>query len=490
MKPFRILFIVMILCLIVMISCSDNDKNPTEPTTVTGIQVVPNNANMPMGTQNRQFRADVKGTGNPPQEVDWSLEDKLAESTMISPTGRLTIAFGEIAPGDTIKTLTVIATSKQYPNIVGSATINVTKPVVTGMRIDPLRTPVNRGTSKQFEVEVTGRNSPPQTVTWKLSGHTNTTATKIDTLGVLSVANDEPVGGTLTITATSTYDALKIATATVTVTVPTVDSLSVTPKTVTVPRGTTQLLTATVFGTNDPPQKVIWSVFGQTNSQTAIDSLGVLKISIVEPAETILTVTATSFYESSKTKTAEVTVTAIGSVGLSGGYIFYDKGDNAGGWRYLEVAPVSSERSTTWGLQGVECPETDTGIGSGKANTEVIIAKLNANGETAIATQLSQALNSGGWFLPSKDELQEMFEKLQDGNIAGFIPNGDWTSGIYWSSSVYYGTSTDTSADKEWYSKNSTWSARFLDADPYIYQTYGGSRTEQRRIRAIRQVAE
>ncbi|GHU33390.1 hypothetical protein FACS1894172_11810 [Spirochaetia bacterium] len=41
-------------------------------------------------------------------------------------------------------------------------------------------------------------------------------------------------------------------------------------------------------------------------------------------------------------------VYVIGDTGPAGGLIFYDKGDYSDGWRYLEVAPVTTETTAQW----------------------------------------------------------------------------------------------------------------------------------------------
>jgi hypothetical protein len=138
----------------------------------------------------------------------------------------------------------------------------------------------------------------------------------------------------------------------------------------------------------------------------------------------------------------------------AGGFVFYDKGFYSDGWRYLEAAPASSEFNADWGawsgdpitwtnMQSYDVPGTSTGIGTGKRNTELIIAKLNELGQTARAAQLCVALNINGfsgWFLPSRDELNLMYENLhlQGQGDFGQGTNPDWwMNWWYWSSSQY-----------------------------------------------------
>jgi hypothetical protein len=125
------------------------------------------------------------------------------------------------------------------------------------------------------------------------------------------------------------------------------------------------------------------------------------------------------------------TMYRIGFRGPAGGFIFYDKGKYKDGWRYLEAAP-NDLGYAAWGAAGKDIPGTETGVGTGKQNTQIIIEKLTAWGETGKAAQLCASLNINGfndWFLPSKNELALMYSNLQERGVGGF--SGRW----YWSSS-------------------------------------------------------
>jgi hypothetical protein len=148
---------------------------------------------------------------------------------------------------------------------------------------------------------------------------------------------------------------------------------------------------------------------------------------------------------------------AIGDTGPGGGLVFYDKGEYSDGWRYMECAPVSTEKGARWGLSDkvvnndadvklaledeLEFGGTATDIGTGASNTKAIVAILSTHGKSNRAAQICDALSYGGkddWFLPSKDELYEIYMNLAAKGLGDF-PNhgavnnsdGDW----YWSSS-------------------------------------------------------
>jgi len=84
-----------------------------------------------------------------------------------------------------------------------------------------------------------------------------------------------------------------IAAVTVTAPAATVDSVTVSPETASVQTGGQQQFTATVSGTNNPPQDVTWAITGNNSNSTSISQSGLLTIAADETAGSI-TVTATS----------------------------------------------------------------------------------------------------------------------------------------------------------------------------------------------------
>jgi len=131
----------------------------------------------------------------------------------------------------------------------------------------------------------------------------------------------------------------------------------------------------------------------------------------------------------------------IGDKGPAGGLIFYDKGNNSGGWRYLEAAPAELEFIANWGRGNMadNVSGTNIGVGQGKENTQVIATHMRRNGESGSAAQSCQQFNHGGyddWFLPSQAELNMMFINLKKKKLGGFA------DGWYWSSSQSGGYSS------------------------------------------------
>ena len=192
----------------------------------------------------------------------------------------------------------------------------------------------------------------------------------------------------------------------------------------------------------------------------------------------------------------------IGDVGPAGGYIFYDcDADNKSGnydglistecgWRYLEAAPTDLDGSTVettyrFGYYRTSSSGsnltigTGTAIGTGKANTDVLVKAMGettyprergADKETYAAKACSDySITVDGtvyddWFLPSKDELNLMYENLYKKGLGSFASN------YYWSSSE----------DSSYYA----WRQSFGNGSQYDYNR--GSNYSVRPVRAFK----
>jgi hypothetical protein len=173
-----------------------------------------------------------------------------------------------------------------------------------------------------------------------------------------------------------------------------------------------------------------------------------------------------------------VPVYKVGDTGPAGGLIFYDKGNDSGGWRYLEAAPEDLGRKLYATEEGVGIEARRT-VGTGKANTQAIMVQANnRGGGFGWAAQACDALETNGfddWFLPSRDELHYMYGNLHMRNLGGFSP--EW----YWSSTY----ETDS------YGAHSWWGENFSDGGQAYHtgnrDTHYSNHPQQFRIRAIRQ---
>ena len=125
----------------------------------------------------------------------------------------------------------------------------------------------------------------------------------------------------------------------------------------------------------------------------------------------------------------------IGDTGPGGGKVFITPttfGNSTG--RYFEVAPVGAQVQRRWAQTSLESTAVTgadgTAIGTGYKNTLEIIAQGNSSTSTSAAKYCRTASLSGGlsdWFLPSQDELAELYTNR-------VALNTSFTSGVYWSS--------------------------------------------------------
>lgn len=88
-----------------------------------------------------------------------------------------------------------------------------------------------------------------------------------------------------------------------------VTSVTVSPESANVAKGSTQQMTATVVTTGYAPKTVNWSVTGAQTPTSRISNTGLLTVAANEPNDT-LTVTAVSAYDPDKSDTSTITVTA------------------------------------------------------------------------------------------------------------------------------------------------------------------------------------
>jgi hypothetical protein len=130
----------------------------------------------------------------------------------------------------------------------------------------------------------------------------------------------------------------------------------------------------------------------------------------------------------------------IGDAGPAGGFIFFDKGNTADGWRYLEAAPGDFRVQAEWGSMGIMVEGTSIDIGYGKQNTQLIVMFIEQYGERERAAQLCDSLSFNGaddWFLPSINELSLMYQNLINVANTGFQQDWYWSSSQYWAYGAY-----------------------------------------------------
>ena len=133
---------------------------------------------------------------------------------------------------------------------------------------------------------------------------------------------------------------------------------------------------------------------------------------------------------------------SVGDVGPGGGVVFYVASrpfpcgpDLATTCRFLEAAPVEGDAVRVWAEENAissDVPGADgTAIGTGWSNTIAIITQGNTDPDVSAAAYADAYEHNGysDWYLPSKDEIFELYEYMERTST---IPQRD-----YWSSTEY-----------------------------------------------------
>ena len=162
------------------------------------------------------------------------------------------------------------------------------------------------------------------------------------------------------------------------------------------------------------------------------------------------------------------TVCKVGDIGPGGGIVFYDAGSDQPWGRYLEVAPVACEaQKIPWrigkkmvymamnGQSAANLRLLAKRVGMGEINTGILTQTFGANGP--YAAKFAEDLVCGGrddWFLPSKDELDLVYNNIAQNRVGGQdTPLGSFNKGYYW-------TSTD-------YNNATAWTQYFMDGQQF-----------------------
>jgi hypothetical protein len=187
--------------------------------------------------------------------------------------------------------------------------------------------------------------------------------------------------------------------------------------------GTEETTTTTAPGTTVPGETAT-TVVGETSTTVVSDT--------TVPPE----VTATTEFVATEVKCAA----KVGDTGPGGGVVFIDAstaGNNTG--QCFEAAPATWALS--WGCGSTMLVTEDLAIGMGKENTAAIVAGCAAGEDqtSMFAAKFADQLRAGGkddWFLPSQDELAELYAQRElfadcgEGQCAA-----DLAASTYWSSS-------------------------------------------------------
>ncbi len=191
-------------------------------------------------------------------------------------------------------------------------------------------------------------------------------------------------------------------------------------------------------------------------------------------------------------KNSENRCYAVGSIGPDGGMVFYaDRSVNGfvepgatcnPHCHYLEAAPTSNTLHNYWtdvkaawsGNTSTSIGSTASSIGAGYSNTTSIIASGAGNSSAAfLARAYRGPSNKRDWFLPSKDELNQLWP-LAKATVTGFVFDH------YWSSSEY--SVSDCNSDPNcWSGASIVWNLHFMDDTQWV-----GSKDNTYYVRPVR----
>ena len=187
-----------------------------------------------------------------------------------------------------------------------------------------------------------------------------------------------------------------------------------------------------------------------------------------------LNIAKTSNYPAkTSTKTIQRKPYRVGQAGPGGGIIFYVDLTRAVGSQYFEAACAGwvtgtcgggdlRDPTAAWGCYGTPISGADgTAIGTGEQNTADIVAGCY----TAYPAIFADALVSGGrsdWFLPSKDELNQMY--IQRTAIGAYLYGGFTSS-----------SESGDAYNSEWYYQ---WWQSFYDGSQNYYSQRGNKKSQ------------
>ena len=141
-------------------------------------------------------------------------------------------------------------------------------------------------------------------------------------------------------------------------------------------------------------------------------------------------VTAFNYDPNANTNDGSCAYLEIGDI-YQGGIVFYLDGNGGG----LIAAPSDQSSGAQWGCYGTPISGADgTAIGTGAQNTIDIESGCSTPGTAADICVNLVLSGYTDWFLPSKDELNLMYQNIGQGNALGLGNVGGFANNYYWSS--------------------------------------------------------
>ena len=261
------------------------------------------------GTQ--QFAVSVLNTSN--TAVVWKVNGVVGGNAAL---GAITTAGLYSAPASlaSATTVTVAAVSQADPTKSATAQVTITPVVVKPVTIavTPATVSLNTSATQQFAVSVL--NTTNTAVVWKVNGVVggNAALGTISTAGLYSAPASLAAKTTVTVAAVAQADPTKSATAQVTITPVVVKpvTIAVTPVTASLTTGATQQFAVVVLNTANIA--VVWKVNGVIGGNATLGTIGASGLYSAPASlagKTTVTVAAVAQADTTKSATAQVTVT-------------------------------------------------------------------------------------------------------------------------------------------------------------------------------------
>ena len=203
------------------------------------------------------------------------------------------------------------------------------------------------------------------------------------------------------------------------------------------------LITSTIYNIPAGKHRLFYTaVYDSLNILRYMDSVysDVIPYSTISIPIKITRVMGNVTLNISVSETTTVSTTFVIGQNYGGGIIFYlDKTGQHG----LIAPPVDQStgmpfNGVRWGCTGNFLNITDTSLGSGKSNTDLMLSKCS---DSPTAASLCDTCQYGGfsdWYLPSKQEL-DILDSRASIVGGGLDVNAHWSSSEYDSANAWYG---------------------------------------------------
>lgn len=331
---------------------SGQSGNPIPHIPVSGVTVLPGTFNITVGST-QQLQSTIEPPDATNKNINWS--SSIESVASVNSTGLVTA----LTNGTSVITATTVDGSFKDTSIATVTTL------ATGVTISPTTFTIEIGDTQQLTANVLPTTASNKSVTWS-SG--SPTVASVNSTGLVTALTN----GTSVITAT-TVDGSHTNTSICTVDTA-VQSVSVTPESLSLNVGATSQLSATVLPVNAENKTVNWS--SDHASIASVNSTGL--VSAVSNGVAVITATTV---DGSHTDTSTVTVsTPVSSVVMTPEIFTVSVGETQ--QLTANVLPATaSNKSVTW-LSGTPSVATvsSTGLVTGVSNGSSIISVITVDG--------------------------------------------------------------------------------------------------------------